>query len=179
MKRTLINLIWIEKVAMGMSINIVACVGLQNTGKKVQRDVCPPDERFKKFRTIRKSHGEVDVCSDLRENYIYKFEKFAWFRVGHRESNYNNWLNQLATLVGFDCRNPDSNKPGPFRELFWQVSYDVTFGPAVVIKLCIDFYIWRERAASLGDEEFMQTYNLLVEILDFASVNGAFWYEAS
>lgn len=164
---------------MGMSINIVACVGLKNTGKKVHRDVYPPDERFEKFRTIRKSPGEVDVCSDLKEDYVYNFEKFAWFRVGYRECNYNNWLNQLARLVGFNYQNPDSNAPGPFRELFWQLSYDVTFGPTVVGKLCMDFYIWRKRAESLGDEEFMQTYNLLVEIIDFALINGAFWYEAS
>jgi hypothetical protein len=164
---------------MGMSINIVACTGIKNTGRKIRRADYQPDERFEKFRTIRKNPEEVDRCSDLKENHIYSFEDFTWFKVAYREWEYHEWRNKLATLVGFNNQNNDANLPGPFRELFWRMDYDTTLGPETVVKLSLDFYIWRPRAEGLGDAEFMETYNLFVEILDYASLNGAFWHEAS
>lgn len=166
---------------MGMSINIVACVGVQSTGKQNKLDEygSRPDERFEKFRTILKSPDDVDVCPELKEKFIYKFEDFTWFRLSHRERGYNSWREKLANLVAFNCRNDDSNAPGPFRELFWISSCAVTYGPAVVIKLSLDFANWRGRAESFGDDDFMETYNLFVDILDYASVNGAFWFELS
>jgi hypothetical protein len=174
----LLNLLSDRKITMGMSINIVACTGIENTGRKVQRTDYQPDERFENFRTIRKNADEVDRCSDLKENYIYTFEDFTWFKVAYRERGYNEWRNKLAKLVGFNRQNNDY-LPGPFRELLWPMDYDTTLGPETVVKLSLDFYIWRPRAERLGDAEFMETYNLFVEILDYASLNGAFWHEAS
>ena len=166
---------------MGTNINIVACVGVKSTGKpnELGEYGSKPDERFERFRTILKSADDVDVCPELKENIVYEFDEFTWFRLSQRERGYSIWREKLANLVSFNWRNDDSDGPGPFRELFWLSSYDVTYGPAVVLKLSLDFANWRGRAECLGDDEFMETYNIFVDILDYASVNGAFWFELS
>jgi hypothetical protein len=166
---------------MVTNVNIVACTGIRSAEmhRKPEVDGRMLEERNEYFRTVLKPAGEFDTCPDLKKNIIYEFDDFCWFRIAHRERDYNEWLNKLARVVGYNYRNANSREPGPFRELFWTASYDVTYGPKFVVKLALDFSIWRALVERNEGHEFVKTYNFFSKILDYASLNGAFWFEPS
>nr|WP_217910456.1 hypothetical protein [Paraburkholderia youngii] len=141
---------------------------------------CTPDDDFdledrSDVHEVRGNPEFPEITEGLEVGGLYQYDEEHWFGVAGKERELNERMDQLATLVGYDCQIARADGPGPFQEWFRYPGHMGTIGSKTSAKLAADFAAWDSRAREFGDASFHAWFALVRKMFEYAADDGAVW----